>query len=85
MVLYLRTTDSDGICESFIVCAKTRLAPIKPFIIHRLELMAAQLLLKLIIYIATNLGISSDHVYCFSDSQIVSGGSLSRLSIGTCL
>lgn len=70
VVIYLQTTDSDGICESFIVCAKTRVAPTKPFTIHYLELIAAQLLSKLIICIATNLGISSDYVYCFSDSKI---------------
>lgn len=69
-VVYLRTVNFEDQCDSYIVCTKTRVAPLKSLTIHRLELMAAQLLSKSITRISSNLGIHPENVFCFSDSQV---------------
>lgn len=69
-VVYLRTVNFEDQCDSYIVCAKTRVAPLKSLTIHRLELMAAQLLSKLITQISSYLRIHPENVFCFSDSQV---------------
>lgn len=49
--LYLVTTDQTGTINSHLLCAKTRVAPIKERPICHLELCAAQLLSRLLMKI----------------------------------
>lgn len=53
------------------VCAKTRVAPVKPISIPRLELQAAWLLAQLIRHVAGILKIKSRNILAFSDSKVV--------------
>lgn len=69
-VVYLVQT-SHGVTTSSLICSKTRVAPLEPVTIPRLELNGAVLLTELMDRIATNLNISKDHVYLWTDSAIV--------------
>ena len=54
-----------------LVTAKTRVAPIKPMSIPRLELCGAALLAKLLSSVRRTLQVPLTHVYAWSDSTIV--------------
>lgn len=47
-VIYLRAMDSNGVVHSNLICSKSRIAPIKPTTMPRLELCGALLLSQLI-------------------------------------
>ncbi|XP_065219651.1 uncharacterized protein LOC135845113 [Planococcus citri] len=68
-VVYVRSIDPDGIIRVNFVCSKSRLAPPKGAVIHRMELIAAVLLAKLIKFVSLELCI--EEIFCFSDSQVV--------------
>ena len=71
-VTYLRIESSTAIKVSYLM-AKTRVAPVKPVSIPRLELMAAHSLAKLVRYVLDALKTQRtiDEVYLWSDSKIV--------------
>ncbi|XP_065211046.1 uncharacterized protein LOC135839099 [Planococcus citri] len=50
-VVYVRSIDPEGIIRVNFVCSKSRLAPPKGAVIHRMELIAAVLLAKLIKFV----------------------------------
>ncbi|XP_065218644.1 uncharacterized protein LOC135844395 [Planococcus citri] len=70
-VIYLRSISVNGNITVTFVCAKSRVAPVKPPNIHRLELLAAVILSQLISRVCSNLKIDVENVYNFSDSKTV--------------
>ncbi|XP_041630638.1 uncharacterized protein [Drosophila kikkawai] len=69
-VIYSRFKVNAGYAVNLIM-AKTRVAPIKPISIPRLELNAAHLLSKLISLVKQSLTIPISRINCWSDSEIV--------------
>lgn len=69
--IYLRTTDLCGNHTTRLVCAKSRVAPLKKISLPRLELCGAVLLVELINKVrgALEIDLSSQHLWC--DSTIV--------------
>lgn len=72
-VVYLRTVNEEGQVDSYIVAAKTKIAPKGSFkiTIPKLELQAAELLSRLTEKIADSLTISKTETVAFSDSEVV--------------
>ena len=70
-VVYLRLTDSDGNVHISLVASKTKVAPIKPLTIPRLELCGAQLLARLLHHVKDVLHVSHNNVFAWTDSLIV--------------
>ncbi|CAK9799185.1 hypothetical protein ANTPLA_LOCUS1922 [Anthophora plagiata] len=68
--IYLRSTDIHGNNYVSLVCSKSRVAPVNPLTLPRLELCAALLLARL--YTATKLSLHFEinQVYLWSDSTI---------------
>ncbi|XP_041675511.1 uncharacterized protein LOC121530454 [Drosophila eugracilis] len=69
-VVYSRVEVNNGYAVSLIM-TKTRVAPIKPVFIPRLELNAAHLLSKLISLVKQSLTVPISRINCWSDSEIV--------------
>ncbi|XP_050746081.1 uncharacterized protein LOC108027240 [Drosophila biarmipes] len=69
-VIYSRVEVNNGYAVKLIM-AKTRVAPIKPISIPRLELNAAHLLSKLIYLVKQSLTVPISRINCWSDSEIV--------------
>uniref|UniRef100_A0A8D8T1R1 Integrase catalytic domain-containing protein n=1 Tax=Cacopsylla melanoneura TaxID=428564 RepID=A0A8D8T1R1_9HEMI len=71
-VVYLRTCSSDGQVKTYLLRAKTKVAPLKVLTINRLELCAALLLAKTVKSLDfLSQSISINNVYLFSDSCVV--------------
>lgn len=68
--IYMRTTDKDGNITCQLVCAKSRITPIKVISIPRLELCAALLLSRLMSMIIPALNISVSKRYFWTDSTV---------------
>lgn len=62
---------SDNHTSSTLVCAKTKVAPIKQITMPRLELNGAVLLANLMNRVATNMKIASNNIHLWTDSSIV--------------
>lgn len=62
---------SENVTTSTLLCSKTRVAPIEPTSIPRLELCGAVLLAVLMNKVAKNLKIPEDNVYLWTDSSAV--------------
>ncbi len=69
--VYMRSTLPNGKVICTLVASRTRVAPLKPVSVPRLELQAAVLLATLIDRVAQNLHIDHSNVHCFSDSTVV--------------
>lgn len=68
--VFIRTTDISNNITINLLCAKTRVAPIKPLTIPRLELCAALLGARLAVKATDALRCSIDRKYYWSDSTI---------------
>lgn len=69
--IYLRSVDQNGEIKCSLLCAKSRVAPLKTVTIPRLELLGALLLSRLIAKCVKFLDIKLDSIYLYTDSQIV--------------
>lgn len=68
--LYLKLTDSLGITSMRLLCAKSRVAPLKPITLPRLELCGALLLSQLYKKMKTALTIEINHTHFWCDSSV---------------
>ncbi|XP_038107028.1 uncharacterized protein LOC119766511 [Culex quinquefasciatus] len=70
-VIYARTVAEDGTVEINLVVAKTRVAPIQQISLPRLELLAAELLVDLMVKVLESFTHLEVELVAWSDSQIV--------------
>ncbi|XP_076396216.1 uncharacterized protein LOC105664283 [Megachile rotundata] len=68
--VYLRCVNKVKKCSVQLICAKSRVAPLKTITVPRLELCAAQLLTKLVKTVSEALQISFHKIKLWSDSTI---------------
>lgn len=71
--LYLRSKDKFGLIKINLLCAKTKVAPLKPQTIPRLELCGAVLAARLSHKVLRALRLEINQVYYWSDSTVVLG------------
>lgn len=69
--IYLRTMDDSGNIVCHLLCAKSRVAPVKTVSIPRLELCAAKLLTSLVATVCDALNMNANSVTYWSDAKIV--------------
>ncbi|XP_055591539.1 uncharacterized protein LOC129743526 [Uranotaenia lowii] len=70
-VIYIKSISSDGTIQVNLLTSKSRVAPLKPVTIPRLELLAAKLLAELTQKVMSAMQIEFHNVTLYSDSQIV--------------
>lgn len=70
-VVYIRLILQSGQITTSILASKSKVAPIKPMSIPRLELSGAVLLSKLMTFIQETMKLSDVPCYCWTDSTIV--------------
>lgn len=70
-VIYYRVETNDGKIETGIIASKTRVSPLKPVSIPRLELCAAVLLARLLTQVRVAMRIPIERVYAWTDSSVV--------------
>ncbi|XP_071052868.1 uncharacterized protein [Onthophagus taurus] len=71
--VYLRATNSYNDCSVQLVCAKSRVAPIKPTTVPRLELLGALLLTDLVNKVRAALNLEIKRVVYWTDSSVLIG------------
>lgn len=69
--VYVRSTSEAGASVVRLLCSKSRVAPLKPLTIPKLELSAAHVLTQLVHKVVSSLDVKIDHIYYWSDSIIV--------------
>ena len=72
-VIYIRILYTDASVSVSLVYSRTKVAPLKPVTIPKLELSAALLLSQCIDYVCSLLELTLDKVYAWSDSTIALG------------
>ncbi|GBM81611.1 hypothetical protein AVEN_82341-1 [Araneus ventricosus] len=70
-VIYIRCVTHSGLIQTKLVCSKSRVSPLKPITVPRLELSAALLLARLMHKIVPVLDLPLDKVCLWTDSKIV--------------
>ena len=70
-VIYIRVETSSGINLSFLTF-KTKVAPMKPLRVPRLELLGCLLLSQLIkeVVLTVSSGVCVDGIFCWTDSEV---------------
>jgi len=69
--IYMRSINSDNIIESRLICAKSRVSPLKSVTLPRLELLGAVLLARLISKCEGTLNLDINRICLWTDSTIV--------------
>uniref|UniRef100_A0A182PX24 Uncharacterized protein n=1 Tax=Anopheles epiroticus TaxID=199890 RepID=A0A182PX24_9DIPT len=69
--LYLRCVYADASVSLRLICSKSRVAPVKPITIPRMELLGAHLLARLISKVAGSFNLQFSNIILWTDSQIV--------------
>ncbi|XP_072401168.1 uncharacterized protein [Diabrotica undecimpunctata] len=69
--IFIKSTDSLGRSYSFLLCAKSKVAPLKPVTLPRLELCGAVILSRLTNKVKNSLNVQFDTCYLWTDSSIV--------------
>ncbi|XP_071578811.1 uncharacterized protein [Temnothorax nylanderi] len=69
--IYVPAVNKNDVITSRLLCSKSRVAPIKPMSIARMELCGAVLLARLMIDTQENLRVPIDGMYAWSDSKVV--------------
>ncbi|XP_074028527.1 uncharacterized protein [Leptinotarsa decemlineata] len=71
-VVYVRTTFTNPEAKTYLVCSKSKVAPLKPVTIPRLELCAAVLLAKLMEFLLDTFKdkIRFENIFAFTDSSV---------------
>ncbi|XP_071581131.1 uncharacterized protein [Temnothorax nylanderi] len=69
-VVYLKVTHLDGTVEITLLLSKSKVAPLKPMSIPRLELLAAVLLARSIAAVRSALTIAIQIYHCWTDSKV---------------
>ncbi|XP_071577042.1 uncharacterized protein [Temnothorax nylanderi] len=69
-VVYLKVTHLDGTVEITLLLSKSKVAPLKPMSIPRLELLAAVLLARSIAAVRSALTITIQIYHCWTDSKV---------------
>nr|CAI5827413.1 unnamed protein product [Callosobruchus analis] len=69
--LYVRTVNSLGQVSVKLLCAKSKVSPLKKLTIPRLELCGALLLARLFSKVIKSIGITFDKIFLRSDSMVV--------------
>lgn len=70
-VIFARCKTDSGEIKTTIIAAKTKVAPLKPVTIPRLELCAALLLARLFVLIKSSISTKISKVFAWCDSEIV--------------
>ncbi|CAG7726031.1 unnamed protein product, partial [Allacma fusca] len=70
-VVYLRSISPDGNIQVRLVCAKTRVAPVKKVTLPRLELCGALLLTKVLNLVRSSLKLEFQEIHGWTDATIV--------------
>ena len=73
VAIYLRLVDDKGAVEVSLVTGKSRVSPLKPTTVPRLELVAAVLLVKMAALLVEELKIAGIEVFYWTDNKIVLG------------
>nr|CAI5863233.1 unnamed protein product [Callosobruchus analis] len=69
--VYIRSWNKTGYCSVELLCAKSKVAPLKTLTVPRLELCAALVLSRLATKFLNSVNLSFSKIYCWSDSTIV--------------
>lgn len=68
--IYLRSIQSNGTVDVQLMCAKSKVAPLKTITLARLELCASLLLCRLLQKVKSPFEINFSNIYCWTDSTI---------------
>ncbi|XP_071576355.1 uncharacterized protein [Temnothorax nylanderi] len=69
--VYLRVQSLSGDISISLICGKSKVAPLKPVSVPRLELSAAHLLARLLEFVQNTLPFKVSARYCWTDSTVV--------------
>jgi hypothetical protein len=70
-VIYFKVVSRSGRVTISLLAGKSKVAPVKPMSIPRLELSAAVSLAKLIEFIRKSINVNATSCYCWTDSTVV--------------